>query len=103
MAAGVSVVPAPVISALLEGWTKSGQRSVSDLTEEEIDLLRLVAAGLESLEIAERLHVSERTAKQRVAALLRRIERRQPGAGGRLGRALRPPPLVEKSKAPTGG
>jgi DNA-binding NarL/FixJ family response regulator len=46
---------------------------VSDLTPEELDLLRLVAAGLESLEIAERLHVSERTAKQRVAALLRRM------------------------------
>ena len=73
MAAGVSVVPQPVISALVESWTRSGQRAVSDLTPEEVDLLRLVANGLESLEIAERLHVSERTAKQRVAALLRRI------------------------------
>ena len=73
MAAGVSVVPPPVISTLVESWTRSGQRAVSDLTPEELDLLRLVAAGLESLEIAERLHVSERTAKQRVAALLRRI------------------------------
>lgn len=73
MASGVSVVPQPVISALLESWTRSGQRAVSDLTPEEIDLLRLVATGLESLEIAERLHVSERTAKQRVASLLRRM------------------------------
>jgi DNA-binding NarL/FixJ family response regulator len=73
MAAGLSVVPQPVVSALLESWTRSGQRAVSDLTGEEIDLLRLVATGLESLEIAERLHVSERTAKQKVAALLRRI------------------------------
>lgn len=73
MAAGVSVVPPPVVSALLESWNRSGQRAVSDLTDDEVDLLRLVAAGLESLEIAERLHVSERTAKQKVAALLRRI------------------------------
>jgi DNA-binding NarL/FixJ family response regulator len=73
MAAGVSVVPQAVISALLESWSRSGQRAVSDLTPEEVDLLRLVATGLESLEIAERLHVSERTAKQRVAALLRRM------------------------------
>ena len=74
LAAGVSVVPQPVISALLESWTRSGQRAVSDLTADEVSLLRLVAAGLESIEIADRLHVSERTAKQRVAALLRRID-----------------------------
>ncbi len=73
MAAGLSVVPPHVISSLVESWTRSGQRAVSDLTAEEEDLLRLVAAGLESLEIAERLHVSERTAKQRVSALLRRM------------------------------
>ena len=74
LAAGVSVVPQPVISALLESWTRSGQRAVSDLTEDEVSLLRMVAAGMESIEIADRLHVSERTAKQRVAALLRRID-----------------------------
>jgi len=73
MAAGVSVVPAAVVAALLESWVRSGQRAVSDLTEEEVSLLQLVAAGLESLEIADRLHVSERTAKQRVATLLRRV------------------------------
>jgi DNA-binding NarL/FixJ family response regulator len=73
LAAGVSVVPPPVVSALLESWTRSGQRAVSDLSTDEVGLLRLVAAGLESIEIAERLHVSERTAKQRVAGLLRRI------------------------------
>lgn len=73
MATGVGVVPPPIISVLLESWTRSGQRALSELTEEEIGLLRLIAGGLESLEIAERLHVSERTAKQRVAGLLRRI------------------------------
>ena len=73
LASGFSVAPPPVIAALLETWTRSGQRAVSDLTPEEICLLRLVAAGLESTEIADRLHVSERTAKRLVAALLRRI------------------------------
>ena len=69
----MGVVPPPIVSVFVESWTRSGQRALSDLTEEEIGLLRLIAAGLESLEIAERLHVSERTAKQRVAGLLRRI------------------------------
>jgi DNA-binding NarL/FixJ family response regulator len=73
LASGLSVVPVPVLSALLETWTRSGQRAVSDLTEEDVDLLRLIAAGLESIEIADRLHVSERTAKRLVAVLLRRI------------------------------
>jgi two-component system nitrate/nitrite response regulator NarL len=73
LASGLSVLPVPVLSALLETWARSGHRAVSDLSDEELELLRLVAAGLESLDIAERLHVSERTGKQRVASLLRRI------------------------------
>ena len=73
LASGFSVAPPHVIAALLETWTRSGQRAVSDLTSEETCLLGLVAAGLESIEIADRLHVSERTAKRLVAALLRRI------------------------------
>jgi two-component system, NarL family, nitrate/nitrite response regulator NarL len=73
LASGLSVVPPPVISALLETWARSGHRVVSDLDGEELELLRLIAAGLESSEIAERLHVSERTAKRLVAGLLRRI------------------------------
>ena len=73
LAAGHSVLPVPVLSALLDTWGRSGQRAISDLADEDIDLLRLIAAGLESAEIAERLHVSERTTKQRVAVLLRRI------------------------------
>lgn len=73
LASGLSVVPVAVLSALLATWTRSGQGAMSDLGAEDLDLLRLIAAGLESTEIAERLHVSERTAKQRVGVLLRRI------------------------------
>ena len=74
LASGVSVVPAPVMHALLDAKASSGETRVAGLEVEEIALLRLVAAGLESVEIAEQLHVSERTAKRMVAALLRRIE-----------------------------
>ena len=51
-----------------------GETRLAGLGTDDIALLRLVAAGLESIEIAEQLHVSERTAKRLVAALLRRIE-----------------------------
>jgi len=74
LASGVAVIPPPVMSALLDAKASSGQTRLADLGDEDIALLRLVAAGLESVEIAEQLHVSERTAKRLVAALLRRIE-----------------------------
>jgi two-component system nitrate/nitrite response regulator NarL len=74
LASGISVVPAPVMNALLDAKAASGETRLAGLGEDDIVLLRLVAAGLESIEIAETLHVSERTAKRMVAALLRRIE-----------------------------
>jgi two-component system, NarL family, nitrate/nitrite response regulator NarL len=74
LASGVSVVPPPVMSALFDAKTCSGETRLAGLGDDDITLLRLVAAGLESVEIAEHLHVSERTAKRLVAALLRRIE-----------------------------
>jgi two-component system nitrate/nitrite response regulator NarL len=74
LASGVSVVPAPVMNALLDAKAASGETRLAGLADDDITLLRLVAAGLESIEIAETLHVSERTAKRMVAALLRRIE-----------------------------
>ena len=74
LASGVAVVPAPDMNALLDAKASSGETRLAGLCEEDIALLRLVAAGLESIEIADTLHVSERTAKRLVAALLRRIE-----------------------------
>jgi DNA-binding NarL/FixJ family response regulator len=74
LASGVAVVPAPVMNALLDAKASSGETRLAGLCEEDIALLRLVAAGMESIEIAETLHVSERTAKRLVAAVLRRIE-----------------------------
>jgi DNA-binding NarL/FixJ family response regulator len=74
LASGVAVVPPPVMHALLDAKASSGETRLAGLCPEDVALLRLVAAGLESIEIAEHLHVSERTAKRLVAALLRRIE-----------------------------
>jgi two-component system nitrate/nitrite response regulator NarL len=74
LASGVAVVPAPVMAALLDARASSGEARLAGLGDDDVALLRLVAAGLESVEIADALHVSERTAKRLVAALLRRIE-----------------------------
>jgi len=61
------------MNALLDAKASSGQTRLAGLGDEDIALLRLVAAGLESVEIAEQLHVSERTAKRRVSALLHKL------------------------------
>jgi DNA-binding NarL/FixJ family response regulator len=72
LASGLSVIPRPLLAALL-GATRPGQEALSRLSSPERDLLRLIARGLETTEISERLFVSERTAKRMVASLLRRI------------------------------
>jgi DNA-binding NarL/FixJ family response regulator len=44
------------------------------LNPQYMELWRMVADGLETTQIAERLYVSERTAKRLVASLLRRLK-----------------------------
>lgn len=69
---GWSVVPRAVLEALLP---TAHHRSVTPrrLEPDEVALWRLVARGLTTAGIADRLHVSERTAKRLIAALLRRL------------------------------
>ena len=69
---GYAVLPSAVLARLVE---RSGPapRAVSRLSPAERELWRLVAAGESTTRIALRLHVSERTAKRLVAALLRQL------------------------------
>ena len=71
---GLSVLPTSLLQALVELRTTRRPAAVAKLEEDEIALWRLVARGLESLEIAERTFVSERTAKRMIASLLRKLE-----------------------------
>jgi DNA-binding NarL/FixJ family response regulator len=74
LGAGLSVLPTSLLEALVELRATRRPAVVAKLDDEEIALWRLVARGLESLEIAERTYVSERTAKRMVASLLRKLE-----------------------------
>jgi two-component system, NarL family, nitrate/nitrite response regulator NarL len=71
---GLSVLPTSLLEALVHLRATRRPAVVAKLDEDEINLWRLVARGHESLEIAERTFVSERTAKRMVASLLRKLE-----------------------------
>lgn len=70
---GLSVVPTSLLEALVALRATRRPGVLAKLDDDEISLWRLVAKGLESLEIADRTFVSERTAKRMVASLLRKL------------------------------
>lgn len=74
LGAGLSVLPTSLLEALVSLRATRRPAVLGRLDDEEIALWRLVARGLESLEIAERTYVSERTAKRMVASLLRKLK-----------------------------
>lgn len=56
-----------------EALAQQSSRQEHDLTNEEIKILRLIAAGRTSKEIAASLHWSEVTVKRRIAAILEKL------------------------------
>ena len=72
-AAGMSVVPPAVMAALVDAPARRDRERVGCLSAEERRLWRLVAAGLDTTEIAKTLMMSDRTAKRRVSALLLKL------------------------------
>ncbi|SCG16083.1 regulatory protein, luxR family [Micromonospora echinofusca] len=66
---GWAVLPGHLLRALL----RPGRPAPIDLDDEERVMLRAIAGGRSTVEIAERMHVSERTVKRMTAALLRKL------------------------------
>jgi DNA-binding NarL/FixJ family response regulator len=78
IAFGHCVLHRPLLAALV-GSTggRDAERDaelLESLNPQYMELWRMVADGLETVQIAERLYVSERTAKRLVASLLRRLK-----------------------------
>jgi DNA-binding NarL/FixJ family response regulator len=69
---GWSVLPAELLAAVL-GLARPRTATRVDLDVEERHLLRLIASGRSTVEIADDLHVSERTVKRLTASLLRKL------------------------------
>ena len=78
VAFGHSVLHRPLLAALVGSTAQRGAERDADLlaslNPQYMELWRMVADGLETVQIAERLYVSERTAKRLVASLLRRLQ-----------------------------
>jgi DNA-binding NarL/FixJ family response regulator len=78
IAFGHSVLHRPLLAALVgSAAPRDAERDaefLDTLNPQYMELWRMVADGLETVQIAERLYVSERTAKRLVASLLRRLK-----------------------------
>ncbi|HKY75871.1 MAG TPA: response regulator transcription factor [Acidimicrobiia bacterium] len=78
IAFGHSVLHRPLLAALVASTAQRNAERDAELLEslnpQYMELWRMVADGLETMQIAERLYVSERTAKRLVASLLRRLQ-----------------------------
>ena len=76
VAAGNALLGSTVTQRLLERFAGSmvaQPPSLEDLTERELEILRLMAGGLSNAEIAEHLVVSETTVKTHVSSILRKL------------------------------
>ncbi|MGH8972285.1 MAG: response regulator [Acidimicrobiia bacterium] len=73
LAAGLCVIPGPMVGALVDGPVRRDHECLRRLSADERRLWRLVADGLDTLAIARHLFISERTAKRRINYLLRRL------------------------------
>jgi len=72
-ASGHCVLPGTVLPSLVGTAAARRPELLESLTPEDRQLWRMVADGVETMQIAETLFVSERTAKRMVALLLRRL------------------------------
>jgi len=76
---GETVVAPPLLPALVRRTSPRGGRDRADLTPREMDVLRLLAEGAGTQDMASRLEVSPNTIRNHVRALLGKL-----GAGTRL-------------------
>ncbi len=77
VAAGEAFVTPALASRLLVEFSRPRERDpLSELTQREVDVLELVSLGSTNREIAERLHLAEKTVKHYVTCILQKLHAR---------------------------
>ena len=71
------------ISALVTSWMHKNEDQPLNLTQRELEVLRLVAAGNTNQRIALELHISEKTIEKYIESILRKL-----GVGSRVEAAV---------------
>ena len=64
----------PSVAAKLMAERRRPPAAHADLTPRELEVLRLIARGLQNKQIAAELHLSEKTVKTHVSAVLRKLD-----------------------------
>lgn len=82
IAAGLRVIDPALLDTLLSSTRKPVAAILDSLTPADLTLWTLLSTGMETVEIANRMLVSERTAKRMVASLLNKL-----GVGNRIAAA----------------
>lgn len=67
-------VAAQLVTALQKGESSPTPRPLADLTAREVEVLRLIAQGLNNIEVAKRLFVSDKTIKTHVSNILSKLQ-----------------------------
>ena len=78
------VVAAPVLDRLRTQEGVASAEPSSPLSETQLEILRLIAAGLSNREIADRVHLSENTVKSHIQEIFRKLD-----VGNRVEAALK--------------
>lgn len=74
IAEGLRVIDPAVLDALLSTTRRPQSELLDRLSSQDLKLWALMATGMETNDIADRMLVSERTAKRMVAALLKKLD-----------------------------
>lgn len=73
IAEGLRVIDSTLLDALLSNTRRPPSTLLDNLSDQDLRLWTLLATGMETGDIAQRMLVSERTAKRMVAALLQKL------------------------------